>query len=265
MLDTIALLVALALLMAGVAMTVYDDLTKKHKVAVIVVFLVLGIAATWVNREQSKRAEVAGVELNDAIRNLSDSSAEQARLTRQNAELQQEAIDLSRENRALAGDLLQRSVGDPDNPPYVWFFDFDFSKDVPASQPYVVNSSRQFPAREVAISGSLSGEFLTSAAHTLPPTQEGLIARAPLDMPNRRGFDIRSFTFSVLENVGSISVSTFVITSLAGSYLQQVVLIRVSDSEIQQGSRVFRNEDRDAPIFVKYDPNFPEDFKWPDL
>ena len=243
-------------------MTLWSKWVEDNKGKVLGAYFILGLLTFFLSVNADQRNRDTEAERDNVVAKLDDSVQEQNRLSERNSALQQETLALSKENRELSNELLQRTRGDPNNPPYLYFFEFVLNKSPPLVRPYLVNSSAEYAAREVTVSMELGGSLFTSEAYSLPPSN-GFIGRASVTVPNTAGRDSRSIGLPAIQQVGRKTVIPSLLVSSAGSYRQITALIRQSDTVVLQAARVYRDQDRSNPIFARSDPGFPDDFDWP--
>jgi hypothetical protein len=255
-------IVAFVLLVAGIAVTLWSKWVEKNKWTTFAAFLLLGIVAMIFTIASDLQDAATELERDDAIGGLELSMQEQERLEIRNSQLQEEAIELSRELRQLSSETLLSVIGDRDTPPYLYLFDFNISREEgPRVRPYLVNPSRAYAARDCTVSMSFDGgRQATSEAYSVPPD-----SRVPVAMPGTGVFSFQFLTLKQLQGVGDVITFTTGIACSAGTYVQQTSATKSAVDSLVQRTRVFRVADRSAPIFSKTDDGFPASFAWPEL
>jgi hypothetical protein len=219
-------------------------------------------------------------DLEVTARALRDSNSEQQRLLSQarasqdrigqaqdkNLQLSNLNLELARRNTVLAAEAIQRTIGDPDNPPYLRFYDYDFGdSSKPRARAYLINSSNRYAARSVSLTIVLENQIYTSQSQDIPPSVGKINSRVPVEFPNTGFTDAWLIGLPHVAEAGKSGLVEVRITTAAGIYRQHLALQRISDKEIVQAWRVYREGDTSAPIAARQELTFPDDFKWPEF
>jgi len=269
-------LLTLALLMAGVVATVWAGWVEKNRGKVVVGFFLLGALGFIV--EHFQRAEDAAAaaaqakadtESVRAIQALKDSSSEQTKVARDAnearvrsdklaTEARTRSDELANENRKLAGETLQRVIGDPENPPYIQVDNVKVADGIFHARLYIVNPSKVYPVKDVVADLVEGGTRITSISQSIPPA-----ARVALSVPNIFGQDSAYVRIDSLSAIASETRMSIAISCNAGRYTQYLGLIRTGEAAIMQASHVVKRGEAKA-ILSESDKGFPKDFnKWP--
>lgn len=208
------------------------------------------------------RAEVARDRLVQAMDSLRAKTDEEADALRKMNAAQDEVKKLSDSNRKLAGETLQQVIGDPVHPPYLRFYDFDFSESEPQARAYLVNSSQRYAARVVSMTVQMRNQTFTSESQDISPTASGLLSRVSVVFPSTGLGDSRMVHLDGMTEIGKAQVLDVVLATAAGIYRQRTALIRTSDKQIVQAWRVFNSTDMSRPLLAERELAFPENFDW---
>lgn len=242
-------------MLLGVLVSLQENWVKRHKILVVVIFAILGIAGLFASMVESSRAAKASAELSSKIGSLAESSKEQTRLSLLNTDLQQRLLKQS----DTISKLSERNIGEAsggDSYCYVTFVG-----DTGDSAELIAIHVGKYPLRDIRV------RLVDQDAFQERVRRQGLSVEAVLSA-GANGYyigDLAKKSASIFGRYGlSGRAGNFLITfsALNGTW-QEVLRRRKVEEKWAYAIKVFRyrvvgkSPTVEQVLMQKVDPNFP--------